>query len=306
MQKISVVIPVYNAQESLKELFERLKVSLGTIAGEFEIIMVEDCSRDRSWEVIEELARKDKRVKGIRLSKNFGQHNALLCGIRAACHETVVTIDDDLQNPPEEIPKLVDKLNEGYDVVYGRPKKEQHGLLRNLASALTKIVLQNSMGAETARSISAFRAFRTDIRKAFCKYYGTFVSLDVLLTWGASKFVAIPVEHHPRKVGTSNYTLRKLVAHSMNMVTGFSILPLQLASLTGFLLTFFGLGILVYVVGRWVIQGSVVPGFAFLASIIAIFSGAQLFSLGMMGEYLARIHFRTMKKPPYVIKSTAE
>jgi undecaprenyl-phosphate 4-deoxy-4-formamido-L-arabinose transferase len=234
--------------------------------------------------------------------RNYGQHNALLCGIRAARFDTIVTIDDDLQNPPEEIVRLLDKLDEGYDVVYGTPAVETHGLWRDLASRVTKIALQSTMGAETARKVSAFRAFRTVVREAFSSYRSPFVSIDVLLTWGTSRFASVVVQHDLRRVGQSNYTLRKLVTHALNMMTGFSVLPLQLASLAGFSFTLFGVGVLIYVVGRYLLQGTSVQGFPFLASVVAIFSGAQLFALGMIGEYLARMHFRMMERPPYAVR----
>jgi glycosyltransferase involved in cell wall biosynthesis len=243
------------------------------------------------------------QLLGIRLMRNYGQHNALLCGIRAARHDIVITMDDDLQNPPEEIPKLLAQLAEGYDVVYGAPARAQHGLWRNLASRVTKLVLQSSMGAETARSVSAFRAFRTSLRAAFATYQSPFVSIDVLLTWGTTSVAAIPVRHEPRREQRSNYTFQKLATHALSMMTGFSTLPLQIASYVGFAFTFFGLAVLVYVVGRYLLQGGAVAGFPFLASIIALFSGAQMFALGVIGEYLARMHFRTMERPPYTVKS---
>jgi undecaprenyl-phosphate 4-deoxy-4-formamido-L-arabinose transferase len=158
------------------------------------------------------------------------------------------------------------------------------------------------MSAETARNVSAFRAFRTQLRDAFASYQNPFVSLDVLLTWGTTRFTAIPVRHDPRRIGSSNYTFRKLATHALSMVTGFSTLPLQLASLIGFAFTLIGLAILIYVVGRYLIQGGSVPGFPFLASIIAIFSGAQLFALGIIGEYLARMHLRLMERPAYTVR----
>ncbi len=160
------------------------------------------------------------------------------------------------------------------------------------------------MGAEIARQVSAFRAFRTVLREAFDAYRGPFVSIDVLLTWGTTRFASVPVRMAPRHSGHSGYTFRKLVAHAVNMMTGFSVLPLQLASLVGFAFTLFGLLVLFYVVGRYLIQGASVAGFPFLASIIAIFSGVQLFSLGVIGEYLARMHYRVMDRPPYSVRNT--
>ena len=241
------------------------------------------------------------------MSRNYGQHNALLCGIRAARYEVIVTLDDDLQNPPEEIGKLVARLGDDVDVVYGTPDQEQHGFLRDQGSRITKLALQSAMSAETARNVSSFRAFKTRIREAFAAYRGPFVSIDVLLTWGSTRFAHVRVRHEPRRAGASSYTVRMLVTHALNMMTGFSTLPLQIASLIGFLFTLFGFGILVIVLATYLINGgSSVPGFAFLASIIAIFSGAQLFALGVIGEYLARMHFRSMDRPTYLVREVTD
>jgi glycosyltransferase involved in cell wall biosynthesis len=299
---ISAVVPVYRSAASLPELHRRLKDVLEAISDDHEVILVEDDGRDDSWSVIEHLAELDGRVRGFRLSRNFGQHNALLCGIRAARYELIATLDDDLQNPPEELRVLLGRLTDETDVVYGTPKVEQHGFFRDLSSRMTKIALQGAMGVDTARHVSSFRLLRTSVRDAFATYRGPDVSIDVLLTWGTTKFAHVPVEHERRKLGASTYTFRKLVAHAFNMMTGFSTLPLQVASVIGFLFTLFGLAVLAYVLISLVVNGSAVPGFAFLASIIAIFSGAQLFALGIIGEYLARMHFRTMDRPTYVVR----
>jgi len=301
MPTCSVVIPVFNSQETLSELVNRLEGVFSSRAIPFEAIFVDDGSQDRSWECICQLATGRPWMRGICLMRNYGQHNALLCGIRSAVHEVIVTMDDDLQHPPEEIPRLLDKLAEGYDVVYGRPLQEQHGIWRDLASRFTKLALQSAMGDRTASEVSAFRAFRSTVRNAFANYQSSHVSIDVLLTWGTTRFSSIPVQHFPRPAGTSQYTFRKLISHALNMITGYSILPLQLASLMGFSFALFGLLVLVYVVGRYLIQGGSVPGFPFLASTIAIFSGVQLFALGIIGEYLARMHFRLMERPSYVV-----
>jgi glycosyltransferase involved in cell wall biosynthesis len=304
---ISAVVPVFRSAAILPELHRRLTAVLGAVADGYEIVLVEDSGGDGSWSVIEDLAAADQHVRGIRMSRNYGQHNALLCGIRAARHEIIVTIDDDLQNPPEEIPKLLALLGDDVDVVYGTPEQEQHGFLRDQASRVTKLALQSAMSAETARHVSAFRAFRSPIRGAFAGYRGPYVSIDVLLTWGTTRFTHTRVRHEPRLAGQSNYTVRKLVTHALNMMTGFSTLPLQVASLIGFLFTLFGFAILLVVLATYVANGgSTVPGFAFLASIISIFSGAQLFALGIIGEYLARMHFRTMDRPTYLVRQATD
>ena len=304
MPSISAVIPVFNSADTLEELYLRLTKSLIVHSSDYEIIFINDSSGDNSSDIIYRLAENDSNVVCFDLAKNYGQHNALLCGIRQAKYEVIVTLDDDLQNPPEEIPNLLEKLDQGYDVVYGYPKNEQHELFRNIASVFTKIALKTTMGISMARHVSAFRVFRTELRDSFSDYKGSFISIDVLLSWGTNSFSAIPVNHEKRVKGKSNYTFRKLVRHAVNMVTGFSVLPLQIASMIGFLLSLFGFVVLVYVVGRFLFQGSPVPGFPFLASIIAIFSGAQLLGIGIIGEYLARMHFRTMDKPQYFIKKT--
>jgi undecaprenyl-phosphate 4-deoxy-4-formamido-L-arabinose transferase len=303
MHNVSIIVPVYNSSGILPRLVKELEASLLECTDRFELILVNDASHDASWEVISELSRSNAWIRGINLMRNVGQHNALLCGIREAEYEIIVTIDDDLQNPPSEIGTLLAKLDQDFDVVYGFPERERHSLFRKLASRITKMVLQNAMGSDTARKISSFRAFRTKVREAFGEYRGPFVSIDVLLTWGTTRFGALSVRHSPRSEGVSGYSLYTLVAHALNMMTGFSVLPLQIASISGFIFTLFGALTLAFVVGNYFVHGSPVPGFPFLASIVAIFSGAQLFALGIIGEYLARMHFRMMDRPAYTIRS---
>jgi undecaprenyl-phosphate 4-deoxy-4-formamido-L-arabinose transferase len=305
---LSVVIPVYNSEALICPLVARLEPVLRENASEFELILVNDASRDGSWKIVSELCRAHHWIRAIDMMRNYGQHNALLCGIRAARNEIIVTLDDDLQHPPEEIPKLLAALNplsgaeDGCDVVYGTPEKETHGVLRDLASQITKLALQKSMGAATARKVSAFRVFRSELCRAFADYKSQFVSIDVLLTWGTTKFKAVAVKHDVRSVGASNYTYRKLLTHALNMMTGFSVLPLQLASVTGFAFTLLGIALLIVVGVNYLIRPAP-PGFTFIASVIALFSGAQLFALGIIGEYLARMHFRMMDRPPYSVRS---
>jgi len=299
---VSVVVPAYNSELTLEELVERLEAVLADTPAR-EVIIVDDGSRDATWPTIERIARGNRRVRGVTLMRNYGQHNALLCGIRLARYDVIVTIDDDLQHPPEELPKLLAALD-GADVVYGRPQAEQHGVARDTASRLTKIALRAAMGAKNATDVSAFRAFRTQLREAFANYDGSYVSIDPMLAWAPQRFTAVSVRHEPRSRGRSNYNWPKLALHALNLVTTFSSWPLQIASLVGFGFTLFGLGTLAYVVGRYLLAGSPVAGFPFLASIIAIFSGAQLFALGIMGEYLARVHSRSLSRPPFTIRES--
>ena len=298
---VSIVVPVYNGSATLAELVDRLASVLTVSASDFEVLLIDDGSADGSWTVIAALAARYPWVHGIRLMRNYGQHNATLCGLRAARFDLTVTMDDDLQHRPEQSPVLLQALDGNVDVVYGAPAAERHGLWRDVASRVTKLALQSVLGAQTARQVSGFRVLRTRLRGGFAGFRGPFVSLDVLLTWTTTRFTSRVIPHDHRRVGESNYTFMKLIAHALNMVTGFSTLPLQIASVVGFAAMLFGVVLLVFVLGRYLMNGVSVPGFTFLASVICVFSGAQLFALGMVGEYLARMHYRMMDRPAYAV-----
>ncbi len=299
---LSVVIPAYKSHAILPVLVSRLEAVLLPSSHRYEILLIDDGSMDDTWNTIDQLTRTHDNLRGISLTRNYGQHNALLCGIRAARGAVIVTMDDDLQHSPEDIPKLLAEIAKGFDVVYGTPVAEQHGMWRNMASQVTKVALQVALGVHVARSVSAFRAIRTSLRDCFADYRAPSVSIDVLLSWGTTHVSALPVHHAPRHSGTSHYSVGRLLVHAFNMITGYSGLPLRMASLMGFAMTLFGIGILGYVIVRYFWLGNPVPGVPFLASIIVIFSGAQLFSIGIIGEYVARLHFRMMDRPTYHIR----
>lgn len=294
-----MVVPVYNGASSLEELVGRIDGVLGARA--YEVVLVNDGSSDDSWSQISRLASEWGHVRGLDLTKNFGQHNALLAGIRAARGEVIVTLDDDLQNPPEEIPKLLARLEEGFDVVYGTPDVRQHKWWRNIAARLVRYSLRTSMGG-IADSVGPFRALRTPLRDSFAAFSGPYVSIDVLLGWATSRFSSVEVEHAERRSGPSTYSFAKLASLALTMLTGFSTRPLRVASLLGLVSTLLGLVVLVYVLVRLAVEGNPVPGFPFLAAMIAIFSGVQLLTLGIIGEYLGRVHVRTMDRPAYAVR----
>ena len=296
---LSIVVPVYKGEKLIEPLVEELTRKLPSFAKKYEIVLVNDGSPDNSWDVIQLLAHKYDCVKGMRLMRNYGQHNATLCGVRAAQYEVTVTLDQDLQHPPAEIPLLLAKLEDGYDVVYGAPKKLPQGFIRNFLTAGIKRVLASAMDVPSVKNISAFRAFRTELRDAFSNFQSPTVTLDVLLSWGTTRFISVPVnvEHAEH----SNYTFGALVRAALLILTGYSTRPLRLASWIGFAMTLFGFFVFAYVLYIYFSVGSL-PGFPFLASIIALFSGAQLFALGIFGEYLARMFDRSMDRPIYVIR----
>lgn len=300
---LSIVVPVYRGETLVEPLVAELSKSLPTFAENYEVILVNDGSPDRSWEVVQSLADKYKHIKGIRLMRNYGQHNATLCGVRAARYEITVTMDQDLQHKPAEIPLLVAKLEEGFDVVYGAPKKLPQGVLRNLMTAAIKRILASAMDVPSVKNISAFRAFRTNLRDAFSKFQSPTLTLDVLLSWGTAHFTSVPA--NIAQAEHSNYSFGALVRFAISILTGYSTRPLRFASWIGFSMTLFGLGVFAYVLVIYFTRGSL-PGFPFLASIIALFSGAQLFALGIFGEYLARMFDRSMDRPIYVIQEVVE
>jgi len=299
---VSIVVPVFRSEKTLNELVNRITKSVSNKS--VEIILVDDASGDETWTTICSIARQNSMVTGIRLGRNSGQHGALLAGVRAAKFQTVVTLDDDLQNPPEEINKLIDALVPGVDVVYGVSTEVKQNFYRRAGSKLVRKFFASALGFNSAVSMSSFRTFRTVLREGFNTALGPNVSLDALLTWSTTRFTVVEVKHDERKVGDSHYTFRKLVRFMIDMATGYSALPLRLASALGFLTISFGAVLLVYVIGRPIITGERVQGFPMLASTIIIFSGVQIFLLGILGEYIGRMHFRVMNKPTYMVAET--
>ena len=295
---LSVVVPVYKGEAYIEPLVVRLYKVLPGISKNYEVILVNDGSPDNSWAVIERMAGKHKWVRGIRLMRNYGQHNATLCGMRAARYDVTITMDQDLQHPPEQIAFLLEKIEDGFDVVYGTPKKLPQGFVRNILTENIKIILAGVMGVPSVKNISAFRAFRTHLRSAFNNFQSPTMIIDVLLSWGTTRFTSVEVDIV--EASSSNYNFAALVKAALLILTGYSTKPLRLASWIGFIMTIFGLGVFIYVLVTYFSLGSL-PGFPFLASIIALFSGAQLFTLGIFGEYLARMFDRSMDRPAYII-----
>jgi len=230
---VSIVVPAYGSTDSLRILVDRVHHILAPL-GPYEVVIVDDGSHDSTWQVITEITAVHPEVRGIRLGRNYGQHNALIAGVRAARFPITVTIDDDLQNPPEEIPRLVDVLrDENFDIVYGLPDRVKQSGLRRLASTMNRMALRSGLWNKAATDLSSFRAFRTRVRAAFDGELGTNVSLDALLTWGSDRFGSITVRHDPRVLGVSNYSFGKLVRFAIDVTTGYSAVPLQIASFFG-------------------------------------------------------------------------
>jgi glycosyltransferase involved in cell wall biosynthesis len=303
---LSVVIPTYRNAEGLTPLVQRLEAILQSTNQSYEVLFVDDGSHDDTETMLTALASSRPWLRPIILGRNFGQHNATLCGVRAARYAVCLTLDDDLQTPPEEIPALLRVFHErNVDVMYGTPAENHYGFWRGTATRLIKTSLRIAMRTEVAARISAFRVFRTSLRDAFAHFRGPYVSLDVLLSWGTQRFGYVTVRHEPRAHGQSHYSLWRLASYTFTVLLGFSTFPLRLVAALGISLSAFGIVVLLYVIGRYFIQGGSVPGFPFLASIISIFSGTQLFALGVLGEYITRLYLQSLGQPAYVARDNA-
>jgi len=301
---LSFIVPVFGDGGDLESLARGISDVCHALGASWELILVNDGSHTpAAWRTIVGLATSGRPICGIDFRRNFGQQNALLAGIRASAGDIIVTMDDDLQHPPSAVPRLLDALRD-HDLVYGTSAERVRGWTRNTAALITKAAFASVLGTAHARQITAFRAFRGSLRSAFASHHSPHVSIDVLLSWATSRIGAVPVGFEPRRSGESGYRLSTLLAFAFDMVTGFSVWPLRLASVTGLTFAAVGFLLLVFVLIRYMIAGATVPGFAFLASVVTLFAGAQLFSIGIIGEYLARVYFRTLDKPAYLVAST--
>lgn len=299
----SVVVPVYRGAATLGALHERITRFFDTRKATFELILVDDGSRDDSWKVIRELAARDPRVLGIQLHRNFGQHNATAAGIRAAQGRFIVTLDEDLQHPPEEIGRLIEhQAATGADVVYGIPSKRHHALWRRAASRLVMLIPRHVMGI--AFDISSFRLMTASATRAIREATRHDLIVDICLTWVTTRIAAVEIAHAADQRGGSTYTIRKLLAVLFNLLCGYTILPLRLAVLAGSILSciafFFGLRAI-----YWKVTNNIdIEGYTSLIVATTFTGGLILIGLGIASEYIARIFMHINGKPQSVIRGT--
>lgn len=298
---VSVVIPCYRSRDTLAELVSRLHAALPGVASAYEVILVVDGSPDDTYAVARELERADPRVHAVLLRRNFGQHHASLAGIARARYETTILMDDDLQHRPEEIHKLLAPLaNPLIDVVYGNAVAEEHRFLRNVTSQGIKVVMEK-MGMRHARLFSSFVAFRTVLREGFVQALGE-VYIDVLLSWSTNGVVGVPVTMDERTSGTSGYSWRSLFSLAWDLTTGSSTVPLRVVTWVGFGSFLGGIGLFLWIMVGYALNGPDVPGWASQAAMISLFSGLVMLSLGIVGEYLGRQHTAAMRRPAYLVR----
>jgi len=303
--EISVVVPVYRSAETLPILVSRLRKTLTSTVGpeKFQIILVEDCGPDDSWAVLCQIHSEDSTgLTVVQLMRNFGQHNAILCGFQYARGRFVVTIDDDLQNPPEEISKLYHAILESRcDVIYGDIRtNRQHHAFRNLGSKLVYGFL--GLIFQTKVPMSSFRIIRHEVVREIVRYDRSFTFVDGLIFWCTRNAGSVKVRHESRARGVSGYSLRKLLSLSLNVLTNFSIIPLRFVSVLGFIFALTGFGLGSYYLVMWLLGRIHVDGYASLIVSILVLGGVQLLSLGMIGEYLGRVHLNLNRKPQFIVR----
>jgi len=302
MPGVSIVIPVFNSTDSISTVVHECHKTFLGLGHDYEILLVDDGSSKITWQTVSGVVESDPKVTGLRLGRNYGQHSALLAGVRAARFEYIITIDDDLQNPPDQIPIVLEPLLSGSaDVVYGVPMDTAHSGWRRLSGRWVRGLLTKALGVQEAADLSSFRGFKASLRQGFAVNLGPGVSLDALLAWTTNQFTAVPVRHEERQHGNSNYSIKKLFRFALDTVTGYTTVPLRIVSILGFATAGFGFLLMSFFVLLPFFQGVSVQGFPFLASTIILFAGIQLITLGVVGEYLSRMHFRVMNKPEYFI-----
>lgn len=299
---ISVLVPLLNEEESLTELNERLHESLETVGKPFEIIYINDGSTDTSQELIESFRRDDGRVKIIEFNRNYGQHMALFAGFERAQGEIIVTIDADLQNPPEEIPKLVSKMDEGYDVVGTYRKMRQDSVFRRFPSFIVNKITSRLVGVKLRDYGCMLRAYRRDVVGSInmCQESSSFI--PALANTYAKKIAEIEVGHEERKRGTSKYSLFRLLRLNFDLMTGFSLLPIQWIGMLGVIIAVIGLAFAIFLLVRRFVVGPESEGLFTLFAILFFFMGIQILTLGIIGEYIGRIFQEVRRRPRFIIR----
>lgn len=298
----SVVIPVFNSQDIVRETLRQTAAFFESRGLDYEIIAINDGSRDDSWAQLQAAARDNPRIVAIDLLRNSGQHNANLCGFRAARGQWLVTMDDDLQNPPEEIAHLIAKAAEGFDLVIGRFQHKQHASYRKLGSRLVRWMNQRIFGQEPDLVLSNFRLVRRDVVDRVCAYRGPFPYIPGLCLLYSGRRANALVEHHARSTGSSNYNLRRILSLVSTILFNYSSFPLRLVAALGLATAALSLLLGLYYLLTGVLGGARVPGWTTLVVLLSFFNGVTMLMLGMLGEYVVRIINQLTMSDPYFVR----
>jgi len=298
---ISLVIPVFNEEETIEQLYSRLTKTLSSMNNPYEIIFVNDGSTDASPGLLRRLADRDDKVVVVTFNRNYGQHAAVMAGLGQSTGGVVVTMDADLQNPPEEVPRLVEKINEGYDVVGTRRKKRKDSTLRRFGSKMTNKIMKRVLRAPMRDYGCMLRAYRRDVVDSMCQCSEISTFVPALAVKFAANPTEIRVAHNPRQGGKTKYPFGNLVKLLVDLVIGFSMLPMRLMTVFGIVVSMFGIGFGFFLLIRRLIIGPEVEGIFTLFSILFVFIGLLFFAFGLMGEYIGRIYAEVRHRPRYLI-----
>lgn len=305
-KEISIVIPVYNSHECVAELSRQIADALTSEGISYEQIMVNDCSRDSSWDEIKKEAEKNPNLLGINLRKNGGQDSAILTGLNYASGKWVVIMDDDLQHSPYDIPKLYEEAKKGFDVVYADFESKKQKLWKNLGSWFNGKISEIAIQKPKEIYLSPFKIVSGEVVREMVKFDNLFPYIDGLIFQVTRNITQIAVEHHKRELGKSNYNLIKSIKVFLRMLFGFSTMPLNLASYTGFFSAAVGLVLAVVYAAKYFLGKEDVEGWTTLVILILILGGLILVSLGIIGKYLGQVYLTVNKQPKFIIKETTK
>jgi glycosyltransferase involved in cell wall biosynthesis len=296
----SVVVPVYNGEKTILRLFERTNDFFHKIETTFEMIFVYDCGPDNSWDELNKIKNLyQEKVKIIKLSRNFGQHNAIICGIENASGDFIITMDEDLQHDPFDIQKLIDKQAEkDFDVVYGKYVEPKHSLIRNMGSLLLKKIISKGI-PDIHPDYSAFRLIKSDISKSLLNMRNSYTFLDGYISWVTTHCASCKVSHSERLGGVSSYTFQKLINHTINIFVTFSNYPLRLLVKTSFIIFIVNIFFTIYIINRKLVYNDFALGYPSLIISIGFGVALIILSLGIIGEYIYRISLKTTRRPNY-------
>ncbi|MBN2104725.1 glycosyltransferase family 2 protein [bacterium] len=299
--EISIVIPVYSSEDCLETLIERLTEILNSLNQTYEIIMINDCSPDMSWDKIVHLSKNYRNIIGIDLRRNFGQHNAIMAGLHYSSGKFIVIMDDDLQHDPIYIPALLTKLADGYDVCYACYQLKKHSWFKNLGSWFNDKVANIVLKKPKKIYLSSYKAIQCEVVDEILKYNGPHPYIDGLLFTITRNVTQIYVEHHERFSGKGHYTLRKSLNLWLKLATAFSILPLRAAIFLGFFSSAIGFFLALYFIIRYFAGIHTPAGWPSLIVTVLFLGGIQLISLGIIGEYVGRLFLHQRKEPQFTV-----
>jgi glycosyltransferase involved in cell wall biosynthesis len=303
---LSVVIPVYRSEKILPFLVQKsleIAIKLGYV-DKFELVLVNDCSPDNSWAVITALANEHSFIRGVCLRRNFGQHNAVMAGLHHATGRFVVIMDDDLQHPPEAIGEIVSALLGGFDVCYTNYVGRKHALWKVMGSRFNDRVASMLLNKPRGLYLSSFKGIRWEVAQEIIKYDGPYAYVDGLILDITRSITSVQIQHQPRHEGEGNYNLQRSISLWLKMATSFSVLPLRVATLTGFALSFVSALIILFILIEKLLKPDLPRGWASLIATVLFVGGIQTMCLGIIGEYIGRSYLKLNKKPQFVVAST--